>query len=91
MSAITNRAIRSWMIEHLEEHRDDCGEINATGLAEGCCLVLDGYEGDDIPEAFFEIAGWLSVDDERKQAARPVEREFPCGEFAPESHESWED
>lgn len=24
--------------------------------------------------------------------SRPVEREFPCGEFAPESHESpWED
>ena len=67
MTHLTNRTIRNWMVEYTEEHRDDCGEINATGLAEGCCCALDGYEGDELPERFFEIAGDLALADERKQ------------------------
>jgi hypothetical protein len=61
----TDDVIKTWMIDHLEEYRDDCLEINATGLAEGCCEALGGYDArDDIPEIFFEIAGWLAIEDE---------------------------
>ena len=32
------------------------GEVNLTWLAEAVCQELDGYEGDDIPEEYFEAA-----------------------------------
>jgi len=32
------------------------GEINCTGLAEEACYMLNAYDGDDIPEIFFDLA-----------------------------------
>jgi hypothetical protein len=56
--------IKQHMIPIMEDFRDDCGEINATGLAEYVCCMLDGYDGDETPEVYFEVAGWLAVADE---------------------------
>jgi hypothetical protein len=39
-----------------ESHRDSCGEINATGLAEETCQIQNGYIEDDIPQEYFELS-----------------------------------
>lgn len=49
--------IRNVMKRLAESHRDNLtGEMDYTGLAEEACCELDAYDGDDIPEEFFEIA-----------------------------------
>jgi hypothetical protein len=37
------------------------GDIDATRLAEYTCNDLDDYDGDDIPEIYYEVAGWMAV------------------------------
>jgi len=32
------------------------GEVNMTALAEAVCDELNGYDGDEIPEEYFEAA-----------------------------------
>jgi hypothetical protein len=58
---LTEAKIRRYMSTITEDCRDECGEVDATLLAEMACADLDGWDGDDIPEVFFEVAGWLVV------------------------------
>jgi len=53
----TTRCIRFWMRHNLTDYVDlDTGEVNLTELAEACCRALNGYEGDEVPETYFELA-----------------------------------
>lgn len=58
--------IRAWMEAHVSEATDpQTGEVNCTQLGEMACRELDGYEGDEIPEVFWEEA--FEVDRENGQ------------------------
>lgn len=49
--------IKRWMLINMEDYRDPLtDEISLTLLAEAACDDLNGYDGDDIPEEYFEIA-----------------------------------
>lgn len=51
------RTIKARMKSNLESCRDArTGELNHTLLAETTCADLDAFDGDDIPEQFFELA-----------------------------------
>jgi hypothetical protein len=56
MNKVNMAVIRKAMIRFAEDCRDECGEINHTKLAENVCQALNGYDGDDIPEEYFEAA-----------------------------------
>jgi hypothetical protein len=61
-----NIQIRTFMSNHAEDFRDDCGEINMTGLAEAACAEFDDYGKApqyDIPETYFECAYEISSRD----------------------------
>jgi len=66
--------IRQWMRNHIDECRDPLtDEVDATHLAESACQDLDGWQADEIPEIYFEIAGWLAVaDEERRRGNMPA-------------------
>ena len=53
----TNVKIKIWMKNNTEDYRDlDTGEVNLTELAEAACDHFNGYDGNDIPEEYFELA-----------------------------------
>lgn len=56
-----DRKIKAWMKANMEDYRDECGEINATQLAEAACDEFEGWDGNDIPEVYFELAGWIAA------------------------------
>lgn len=57
MAHLSNNQITEYMMTCIEEHNDTLtDEINTTSLAEDACQHFDAYEGDDIPERFFELA-----------------------------------
>ena len=49
--------IKKMMRNLVRSHTDPfTGEVNCTGLAEEACHVMEAYDGDEIPEIFFEVA-----------------------------------
>lgn len=49
--------IKRWMFANIAEFIDpETGEINCTQLAEAACDALNGYDGNDIPDEYFETA-----------------------------------
>lgn len=57
MAHLSNGKITEYMMTCIEEYADSItDEINCTRLAENACEHFDAYEGDDIPERFFELA-----------------------------------
>jgi hypothetical protein len=51
--------VRLWMRLHVEEYRDECGEINCTKLAEDAAQEYNLYQTDEqatIPEWVFDLA-----------------------------------
>lgn len=49
--------VSAWMWRNRHEYIDTTtGEINCTLLAEAACEAFSGYDGDEIPEFFFEQA-----------------------------------
>lgn len=54
---ISSLKIKKMMQMLARNHIDPMtGEINCTGLAEEACYMLNAYDGDDIPEIFFDLA-----------------------------------
>lgn len=54
---LDSKKIRSVMRGLLNDCRDNqTGEMNHTLLAELTCHEMEAYEGNDIPEVFFELA-----------------------------------
>ncbi len=45
--------------------------LNATLLAEAACQETEGYQGDNIPEVYFEIAGHLAAAAEADITGKP--------------------
>jgi hypothetical protein len=37
-------AALAWMVQRAEDHRDGCGEVNLTSLAEACADAFDDAE-----------------------------------------------
>lgn len=65
---ITNADIRRYMQSRLDDHRQPCGEVNHTALAEDAAAEFDIYEDRRdyaIPEWVYELA--LAVDPEAQQ------------------------
>lgn len=58
MDKTTPEEVRRWMSCNAKQYQD-CGETNATRLAEGAASEFDLYESDEdatIPEWVFEMA-----------------------------------
>lgn len=66
-----NIKIRQYMLSCVEEHVDPLtGEVNDTYLAEDACQHFNDYEGDDIPEKYFECAHEIASQHEIKTGVR---------------------
>ena len=48
--------LREYMLNHLDNARDIAGVVSLTVLVEQTAASYDLYDGDDIPEALFELA-----------------------------------
>lgn len=75
----------------VEEHRDPkTGEVSATTLAEAACAHFAAWDGDDVPEEFFEAALVVAdEDDKRRKAAERKRRQWDTALFA-EKHINYE-
>lgn len=67
--------IKRWMKRDLSHHPQeyfDCGEVNATKLAENVAQAMELYEGDDdkIPEEVFDIAAEVALEAEKMQVEK---------------------
>jgi hypothetical protein len=59
------------MLAEVGDHVDPLtGEVNATGLAEDACSHFDGYEGNNIPDKFFDLAELIAERHEIKTGIR---------------------
>jgi len=57
---ISARKIREYMQAEVTDHVDPLtGEVNSTALAEDACSHFNAYEGNEIPERFFELANLI--------------------------------
>jgi len=63
--------VRRYMREVIEDHRDPLtGEVSLSTLAEDACQHVDGYENDDIPERYFELAFEVDESDRRQRSGQ---------------------
>lgn len=61
--------IKSWMRKNVSDYRDDCGELDYTGLAEGCANELGIFINADcdIPDEVFDLAAEIDEDDDEDE------------------------
>ena len=74
---ISGKTVKKYMLANIQDHIDPVtGEVNATALAEDACIALDGFEGNNIPEKFFELTELLAERHEIKTGiiAPPISR-----------------
>lgn len=63
----TKNAIKKYMREQVEEDVDYVtGEVNYTNLALWACTHFDDFEGDEVPEEYYDLAVEVGVWYEKK-------------------------
>ncbi len=63
--------IRQYMRQNLKDHRDPItDEINMTFLAEDAVQHFDDFDGNDIPEVYFDCAAEVAEQDESRRSGR---------------------
>lgn len=60
MTLLDPTAALAWMAQHAEDHRDGCGDVNLTSLAEACAdafgVADEGGPLDDPDHWIWELA-----------------------------------
>lgn len=79
----TTASIRNYMLANVDAYVDEFGDVNATGLAEDACQHFNGYQGDDIPDEYFDFAAEIALEHEYKKA----ENQYNAGRYATDPEE----